>query len=75
MSYKKTDGRFNLRQEYDFFSHGLEGVAAFETSISYIDGKDGILIYRGIPIEELAEKSTYEETAYFLIFGNLPTKA
>jgi len=74
MSYKKTDGRFNLKQEYDFFSHGLEGVAAFETSISYIDGKDGILIYRGIPIEELAEKSTYEETAYFLIYGSLPTE-
>jgi len=72
MSYKKTDGRFNLRQEYDFFSHGLEGVAAFETSISYIDGKDGILIYRGIPIEELAEKSSFEETAYFLIYGSLP---
>ncbi len=69
---KKIDGV--LRQDYEFFSHGLEGVAAFETSISYIDGKDGILIYRGIPIEELAEKSTYEETAYFLIFGSLPTK-
>jgi len=74
MSYKKTDGRFNLKQEYDFFSHGLEGVAAFETSISYIDGKDGILIYRGIPIEELAEKSSFEETAYFLIYGSLPTE-
>ena len=64
-----------LKQDYAYFSHGLEGVAAFETSISYIDGKDGILIYRGIPIEELAKKSTYEETAYFLIYGNLPTKA
>ena len=74
MSYKEREDRFNLRQEYDYFAHGLEGVAAFETSISYIDGKDGILIYRGIPIEELAEKSSFEETAYFLIYGNLPTE-
>ena len=73
MSDKETDGRFNLKQEYDYFSHGLEGVAAFETSISYIDGQDGVLIYRGIPIEELAKKSTFEETAYFLIYGSLPT--
>jgi citrate synthase len=63
-----------LKQDYAFFSRGLEGVAAFETSISYIDGKDGVLLYRGIPIEEMAEKSTYEETAYFLIYGNLPTR-
>jgi citrate synthase len=75
MDYESKKINSSLRQDYDFFSHGLEGVAAFETSISYIDGKDGILIYRGIPIEELAEKSTYEETAYFLINGNLPTKA
>ncbi len=74
MASKKVNNKCGLRQDYDFFSHGLEGVAAFETSISYIDGKDGILIYRGIPIEELAEKSTYEETAYFLIYGSLPTK-
>ena len=70
---EKIDGV--LKQDYAFFSHGLEGVAAFETAISYIDGKDGILIYRGIPIEELAEKSNYEETAYFLIYGSLPTVA
>jgi citrate synthase len=75
MDYKNKKIKGVLKQDYQFFSHGLEGVAAFETSISYIDGKDGILIYRGIPIEELAEKSTYEETAYFLIYGSLPTKA
>jgi len=74
MGSKKINNKYSLRQDYDYFSHGLEGVAAFESSISYIDGKDGILIYRGIPIEELAEKSTYEETAYFLIYGNLPTR-
>jgi citrate synthase len=75
MDYENKKINGVLKQDYEFFSHGLEGVAAFETAISYIDGKDGILIYRGIPIEELAEKSSYEETAYFLIYGNLPTKA
>ncbi|MBN1694528.1 citrate/2-methylcitrate synthase [candidate division WOR-3 bacterium] len=75
MDYKNKKIKGVLKQDYQFFSHGLEGVAAFETSISYIDGKDGILIYRGIPIGELAERSTYEETAYFLIYGSLPTKA
>src|SRR5215470_2195655 len=41
--------------------------------ITYIDGDKGILRYRGYPIEELAEKSTYLETAYLLLHGELPT--
>lgn len=44
------------------------------STISYIDGDKGVLEYRGIPIEVLAEKSTYLEVAYLLINGNLPTK-
>ncbi|MBI5598648.1 MAG: citrate synthase [Deltaproteobacteria bacterium] len=51
---------------------GLEGIPAAESSISFIDGEKGILEYRGIPIEELAEKSTFLETAYLLVFGKLP---
>ena len=43
------------------------------STISYIDGDKGILEYRGIPIEQLAEKSSFIEVAYLLIFGNLPT--
>src|SRR5208337_3752754 len=43
--------------------------------ITYIDGDAGILRYRGYPIEELAEKSTYLETAYLLLYGELPTTA
>src|SRR5262245_66294616 len=43
--------------------------------ITYIDGDKGILRYRGYPIEELAEKSTYLETAYLLLHGELPTDA
>jgi len=52
---------------------GLEGIPAANSAISFIDGEAGILEYRGIRIEELAEKSTFLETAYMLIFGDLPT--
>lgn len=54
---------------------GLEGVPAAESAVSYIDGEAGLLEYRGIPIEELARKSTFLEVAYLLIFGDLPKKA
>ena len=53
---------------------GLDGVIATESSISDIDGKKGILSYRGYSIEELAEKSTFEETCFLLLTGDLPTK-
>jgi len=44
------------------------------SQITFIDGEKGILRYRGIPIEELAEKSTFVETAYLIIYGHLPTR-
>lgn len=56
------------------FKPGLEGVPATLSSISYVDGKKGVLEYRGIPIEELAANSSFLETSYLLIWGNLPTK-
>ncbi len=49
--------------------------AACRSSITFIDGDAGILRYRGYPIEQLAEKSTYLEVAYLLLHGELPTKA
>jgi citrate synthase len=49
--------------------------ASTKSAITFIDGDKGILRYRGIPIELLAEKSTFVETAYLLIYGNLPTEA
>ena len=55
------------------FKPGLDGIAAAQSSISNADGQKGILEYRGIRIEELAEKSTFLETAYLLIWGELPT--
>jgi citrate synthase len=49
--------------------------AACRSRITYIDGDKGILEYRGYPIEQLAEQSTYLETAYLIIFGELPTES
>ncbi|HMZ82626.1 MAG TPA: citrate/2-methylcitrate synthase, partial [Acidobacteriota bacterium] len=57
------------------FVKGLEGVIAAESSICFIDGHAGRLTYRGIDIQDLAEHSTFEETCYFLLFGNLPKQA
>ncbi|MFQ4140093.1 citrate synthase [Nodosilinea sp. PGN35] len=53
---------------------GLEGVPATQSSISFVDGQTGVLEYRGIPIEELAQRSTFLETSYLLIWGGLPSK-
>ncbi len=49
--------------------------ASTKSAVTFIDGDQGILRYRGIPIEELAEKSTFVETAYLLINGHLPSKS
>lgn len=57
------------------FVKGLDGVVAVQTQLSSIDGQRGILTYRGINIHELAEKATFEETAYLLLRGQLPTQA
>ncbi len=54
------------------FKPGLEGIPAAQSSISFVDGQKGLLEYRGIRIEELASKSTFLETAYLLIWGQLP---
>tara|TARA_B100001063_G_scaffold31836_1_gene24982 strand:+ start:309 stop:1484 length:1176 start_codon:yes stop_codon:yes gene_type:complete len=57
------------------YSPGLVGIIATKSSVSNINGEKGILSYRGYSIEELAKKSTFEETSYLLLFGQLPTKA
>jgi len=54
---------------------GLAGIPAAESAISYVDGEKGILEYRGIPVEVLAEKSTFLEVAYLLLFGRIPTQS
>ena len=52
---------------------GYGNTGSCQSQITFIDGEKGILRYRGIPIEELAERSTFIETAYLIIFGHLPT--
>jgi citrate synthase len=54
---------------------GFVNTASCTSAITYIDGNAGILRYRGYPIEQLAEQSTYLETSYLLIYGELPTAA
>ncbi len=56
-----------------FYDPGFVGTAACESAITYLDGEQGILRYRGYPIEQLAEQSTYLDVAYLLINGELPT--
>jgi citrate synthase len=57
-----------------FYDPGFMATATAKSSITYLDGDAGILRYRGYPIEQLAEKSTYLEVAYLLNHGELPTK-
>ena len=53
--------------------YGYGNTASTRSSITFLDGDRGILRYRGYPIEQLAERSTFLETAYLLIYGELPT--
>ncbi|MDH3200484.1 MAG: citrate synthase [Myxococcales bacterium] len=54
---------------------GFMNTGATTSEITFINGEEGVLLYRGYPIEQLAEHSTFVETAYLLIYGNLPTEA
>ncbi len=53
---------------------GYMNTGATTSEITYISGEEGVLLYRGYPIEQLAEQSTFVETAYLLIYGDLPTE-
>jgi citrate synthase len=55
------------------FDPGFMATAACESKITFIDGEEGVLLHRGIPIEQLAEKSNFLEVAFLLINGELPT--
>src|SRR6478736_2211074 len=57
------------------YDPGFVATAACESKITFIDGDQGILLHRGYPIEQLAEKSDYVETCYLLLYGELPNKA
>ena len=65
----------NLRSQtgYITLDDGYSNTGSCSSAITFIDGDKGILRYRGIPIEELAEKSSFVEAAWLVIFGHLPT--
>ena len=66
----------NLHKQTGFFTYdpSYGATSSCESSITFIDGDKGILLYRGYPIEQLAEESTFLEIAYLLLKGELPNK-
>ena len=79
--YQPTEGTdvIDIRAlgKYGYFTYdpGFLATASCESKITFIDGKKGILLYRGYSIEELAEKSDFMEVSYLLLNGELPTKS
>jgi len=65
----------SLYKELGYFTYdpGFMSTASCSSAITYIDGDEGVLMYRGYPIEQLAEHSTYLETCHLLLYGNLPS--
>lgn len=61
------------KQDIFTFDPGFSSTASCESAITYIDGDKGILLYRGYPVEQLADKSSYIEVCYLLLHGELPT--
>jgi len=66
--------RVNEEEGIVSYDPGFMNTASCQSKITYIDGDNGILRYRGYPIEQIAEKSTYLETAYLILYGELPNK-
>ncbi len=66
--------KLNAATGLNAFDQGFVNTASTKSAITYIDGDEGILRYRGYPIEELAAKKTFVEVAYLLIYGELPNE-
>ncbi|ACU98324.1 citrate synthase [Saccharomonospora viridis] len=67
-------GKLLAQTGYITYDPGFVNTGATASSITYIDGEQGVLRYRGYPIEQLAQHSTFIEVSYLLIYGELPTK-
>ena len=67
----------NLYKDAHVFTYdpGYTSTASCDSKITYIDGDEGILLYRGYPIEQLAEHGDFIETAYLLLYGELPDES
>src|SRR3569623_205544 len=65
-----------LYRDFGYFTYdpGFVSTASCRSSITFIDGEQGVLLYRGYPIEQLAEKSPFIEVAYLLLYGDLPNE-
>src|SRR5215470_1248098 len=81
-TYSGTEGPnvLDVRQLYadaDIFTYdpGFTSTAACESDITFIDGDEGVLLYRGYPIDQWAEHGDFLETCYLLYYGDLPTPA
>jgi citrate synthase len=68
-------GSLRAKTGYVCIDPAFVNTASTTSSITFLDGEQGILRYRGIPIEQLGEKSTFVETSYLLIYGKLPNKS
>ena len=66
----------SLYREFGYLTYdpGFMSTASCRSSITYVDGKEGVLLYRGYPIEQLAEHSSYMEVVYLLLYGDLPSE-
>ena len=67
--------KFHASTGLNTLDQGFVNTASTKSAITFIDGEQGILRYRGYPIEQLASKSSFLEVAYLLIYGNLPTES
>src|SRR5262249_22744037 len=68
-------GKFYAETGMFTYDPGYTSTGSCESKITYIDGDEGILFYRGYPIEQLAEHGDFLETCYLLLYGELPTAA
>lgn len=67
--------KFHAATGLNTLDQGFVNTASTKSAITFIDGEQGILRYRGYPIEQLASKSSFLEVAYLLIYGNMPTES
>jgi len=67
--------KFYADTDHFTYDPGFTSTASCESKITYIDGDAGVLLYRGYPIDQLAERSTFMEVAYLLLHGELPSKS
>jgi 2-methylcitrate synthase len=74
MSTAMTESLMTDAKDHPSYSPGLEGVIAGESTLCLVDEGEAGLLYRGYAIHDLAEHSTFEEVAYLLLFGQLPTR-